>query len=79
MQTMAHDYRNARQSLVLLDHARRAGLARTFAAGMARIDEVERVIRAHKPDASEASEHLAALEMIEALKSRSAYRPSRSA
>lgn len=75
MQAKDHDYRNARQSLALLDHARRAGLVRAFAAGMARIDDVERVIRAHKPDVSEAVEHAEALEMVEALKRGAARLP----
>ncbi|GLI92587.1 hypothetical protein [Methylocystis echinoides] len=64
----SHAYRNARQALLLLDHARRAGLQRTFAAGMARIGEVEAAIRSYRPDMSEATEYSEALSLIGEMK-----------
>jgi hypothetical protein len=64
----SHAYRNARQSVLLLDHARRAGLKRTFSAGMSRIGEVEEVIRAYCPDPSEAREYAEALLLISQMK-----------
>jgi hypothetical protein len=64
----SHAYRNARQSVLLLDHARRAGLVRTFAAGMARIGEVEEAIRAYCPEPSESREYAEALLLIRQMK-----------
>lgn len=68
----SHGYRNARQSVLLLDHARRAGLKRTFAAGMAKIHEVEEAIRAYQPDPSEAREYAEALLLISQMKAEAA-------
>lgn len=68
----SHAYRNARQSVLLLDHARRAGLRRTFAAGMAKISEVEEAIRAYLPEPSEAREYGEALLLISQMKAEAA-------
>lgn len=64
----SHAYRNARQSVLFLDHARRSGLKRTFAAGIERIGEVEAAIRSYRPDPSEAAEYADALRLIGQMK-----------
>ncbi|MGJ0505554.1 MAG: hypothetical protein ACR652_00165 [Methylocystis sp.] len=64
----SHAYRNARQSVLLLEHARLSGLKRTFAAGMAQISEVEAIILAYRPEPFEAREHAATLLLISQMK-----------
>jgi len=64
----AHDYLNARQSLVLMDHARRKGLMRSFETGLAHLGDVEKKLCAYRPTDAEAEEHAALLRMIAELK-----------
>lgn len=53
----AHAYRSARQSLILMEHARRSGLRQTFIAGLRQLAVIEAAIRAYRPEPWEAEEY----------------------
>ena len=63
-----HAYRNARQSLILMDHALRSGLRRTFTAGVAQLADMEGTIRAYRPKPWEAEEHSETIHLIRKLR-----------
>jgi len=63
-QQAEHNYKNARQSLLMIDHAWRKGLQKTFEIGLKHLDGVEAKIRAYQPSAEGAEEHAAMLGLI---------------
>ncbi len=63
-----HNYRNARQSLLLIEHAYQLGLKKLFATGMQKLDKVEATITAYQPSQEDADEHASCLILLERLK-----------
>ncbi len=63
-----HDYRNATQTLALIDGARRRGLTKLYRTGMEKLDTLERQIRDYSPSEEEAEEHAVYLQLIEELR-----------
>ncbi len=59
-----HDYRNATQTIALIDGARRRGLTKLYRTGMEKLDTLERQIRDYAPSEEEAEEHAVYLQLI---------------
>jgi hypothetical protein len=74
-QNNTHAYRNACQSLILMEHAQRAGLRRTFDAGLRELAAIEGAIRAYRPEPWEAEEHSEMIHLIKKLRSLSSSTP----
>lgn len=66
-----HDYRNATQTLALIDGARRRGLTKLYRTGMEKLDSLESQIRSYAPSEEEAEEHADYLRLIEDLRTSS--------
>lgn len=64
----SHDYHNSVQSLTLIVDAKKRGLTKLVATGMANLDELEKKIRGYSPSEQEAQSHAEAIKMIEQLR-----------
>ena len=69
-----HDFRNISQTLILIEDARKRGIERLYHNGMARLDDLERQVRAYAPEADEIDEHAGLIALIDSLRVSSLVR-----